>query len=168
MRSLYREAARLGRWCGGMSLVLILAAGLLTVGDILLRSVTGKGVLGTTDLTQLLIMAAAFVAIPYGFFADSHVAVDLATERLHPRKIAMIKAAAALLAVAVFALAGAFGFSQARLEHGYGDASPTIQIPKLWYWVWLVGGSALAGLAALITGLRQAFLALGERDIGHG
>jgi TRAP-type C4-dicarboxylate transport system permease small subunit len=165
MRRVYGAAAALSRVGGAASLALVLAAGIVTVADIGLRSVTGRGILGTTDIIQLLIMAAAFCAIPYGFFADSHVAVDLLMGGLSPRAVAAIKAVSALLGAAVLAGIAYFGGHQAVIEAGYGDKSSTIDIPKTYYWIWLVGGCAASAAAAVTVALRQLILAGGGPDI---
>jgi TRAP-type C4-dicarboxylate transport system permease small subunit len=167
MRRLYDTTAAVARWGGAASLLLILAAGLLTVTDIVARTLTGHGILGTTDIVQLLVMAAAFCAIPYGFFADSHVSVDLLTDGLSPRALAGVKGASALLGAALLIGLAWYGGIQAQLEASYGDMSSTIEIPKLWYWVWLVGGSVLAALAACAVAARHLIVAAGGADIAR-
>lgn len=167
MRCLYDAIAAIARWGGAASLVLILAAGLLTVADILIRTLKGGGILGTTDIVQLLVMAAAFCAIPYGFFADTHVSVDLLTDGLSRRGLAAVKGVSALLGAVLLVGLAWYGGIQAKLEAGYGDMSSTIEIPKLYYWVWLVGGSALAALAACMVAARHLIVATGGDDIGR-
>lgn len=167
MRALYTGIAAVARLGGAASLLLILGAGLLTVADILIRSTKGGGILGTTDMVQLLVMAAAFCAIPYGFFADTHVSVDLLTDGLPPRGLAFVKGLSALLGAALLIGLAWYGGLQAQLEYGYGDKSSTIEIPKIWYWVWLVGGSALAAFAALMVAARHLIVASGGGDIGR-
>jgi TRAP-type C4-dicarboxylate transport system permease small subunit len=167
MRRLYDAIAAIARLGGAASLALILAAGLLTVIDILARTLKGGGILGTTDIVQLLVMAAAFCAIPYGFFADTHVSVDLLTDGLPPRGLAAVKGASALLGALLLVGLAWYGGLQAQLEAGYGDKSSTIEIPKLYYWVWLVGGSALAALAACMVAARHLIVAAGGADIGR-
>ncbi len=168
MRRLYDAIAATARWGGAASLGLILAAGFVTVTDIAMRSIQDGGILGTTDIVQLLVMAAAFCAIPYGFFADTHVSVDLLTDGLPPRGLAFIKGMSALLGTALLIGIAWYGGLQAQLEYGYGDKSSTIEIPKLWYWVWLVAGSALAALAAATVAARDLIVAAGGADIGRG
>jgi TRAP-type C4-dicarboxylate transport system permease small subunit len=165
MRRLYDAVAVTARWCGTASLALILVAGLVTVADIAMRSVQGSGILGTTDIVQLLVMAGAFCAIPYGFFADTHVSVDLLTDGLPPRGLAFIKGLSALLGAALLIGIAWYGGAQAQLEYGYGDRSSTIEIPKLWYWIWLVAGSVLAALAAATVAARHLIVAAGGADI---
>jgi TRAP-type C4-dicarboxylate transport system permease small subunit len=167
MRHLYDAIAAVARWGGAASLVLVLAAGFVTVSDIVLRSLEGGGILGTTDIVQLLVMAAAFCAIPYGFFADTHVSVDLLTNGLPPRWLALVKGLSALLGAVLLVGIAWYGGLQAQLEYGYGDKSSTIEIPKLWYWVWLVAGAALAALAAATVAARHLIVAGGGADIGQ-
>jgi TRAP-type C4-dicarboxylate transport system permease small subunit len=166
MRRLYRAGAALARWGAALSLLLVMAAGALTVADIVLRSATGRGILGTTDITQLLIMGAAFAAIPYGFFVESHVSVDLATDRLPPRALAAVKAVSAGLALLLLIGVVVYGTAQARIEAGYGDASSTIGIPKTWYWIALIAGCALSVCASAVVMLRHGLTMLGGRDVG--
>ena len=167
MRRLYDAIAALARLGGAAGLVLILAAGLLTVADIAIRSTKGGGILGATDIVQLLVMAAAFCAIPYGFFADTHVSVDLLTDGLPLRGLAFVKGLSALLGAALLIGLAWYGGLQAQLEYGYGDKSSTIEIPKLYYWVWLVGGSVLAALAAAMVAARHLIVAIGGADIAR-
>jgi TRAP-type C4-dicarboxylate transport system permease small subunit len=167
MRRLYDAAAAVARCGGAASLVLILAAGALTVTDILARTLKGSGILGTTDIVQLLVMASAFCAMPYGFFADTHVSVDLLTNGLRPRGLAALKGVSALLGAALLVGIAWYGGIQAKLEAGYGDMSSTIEIPKLYYWLWLVGGSALAAVAAGVVAARHLIVASGGADIAR-
>ncbi len=167
MRRLYDAAVAVARWGGVASLILIVAAGALTVADIVSRSTLGSGILGTTDLVQLLVMAAAFCAIPYGFFADTHVSVDLLTDGLKPRSLAALKGCSALMGALLLVGMAWYGGVQAKLEAGYGDTSSTIEIPKLYYWVWLVGGSAVAAVAAVMVAARHLMVAAGGDDIAR-
>ncbi len=165
MRRLYAMAARIAGWVGALSLLLVIAAGLVTVADVLIRKTVGGGILGTTDIVQLLVMAAAFAAVPYGFFADSHVAVDLATERLPPRALAGIKAAGALLALVLLLVIAWCGWNQALQAASYGDGSPTIRLPMTWFWATLIAGAVLSAVSALLVACRHVALALGRADM---
>jgi TRAP-type C4-dicarboxylate transport system permease small subunit len=165
MRLLYASAARIAGWLGALSLLLVVGAGLVTVADVIIRKSVGGGILGTTDIVQLLVMAAAFAAVPYGFFADSHVAVDLATDRLPPRALAAVKATGAILGSIVLAVIAWCGWGQALQAASYGDGSPTISLPMTWFWATLIAGSVLAGAAALLVTLRHGAIAFGQPDI---
>lgn len=126
-----------------------LAAVALTVIDIALRSVSGYTVHGLTDIVTLCTMIGAMLAIPYGFAAQEHVAIDIFTSRMPERIQAWLAIAAALLAFCFLAGAAWFGAQQMLREYGYGDRSQSIGIPMVWYWLPLVGGMALAAVANL-------------------
>lgn len=163
-RIVYRTSASFARGVAYAGVALLVVAMLATVADIALRRTANVAVAGTIDITQLLVMAAAFMAIPFAFFADSHVSVELATDPLPPRAIAAFKALAAVLAAAFMAAVLRYGWDQALQQHGYGDRSQTIGIPILLYWAPLLAGSALSVAATLLIAIRHAAVALRGAD----
>ncbi|MFD1343303.1 TRAP transporter small permease [Litorisediminicola beolgyonensis] len=134
-----------------------LAAVLLTVIDIALRSVSGLTVPGLTDIVTLCTMIGALLAIPYGFAADQHVAIDVFTEKMSKGTQRALTIFAALLAFAFLAGAAWFGAEQMLREWGYGDRSQSIGIPMVFYWLPLVLGLALAALVNLWLIARTSF-----------
>ena len=132
-----------------------LTAVVLTVIDIVLRSISGMTVHGLTDIVTLCTMIGAMLAIPYGFAAEEHVSIDLFTTRLSPRAQSVLAIFAASLAFCFLAGAAWFGSEQMLREYGYGDRSQSIGIPTVFYWIPLVAGLALAALANLWLILRQ-------------
>ena len=128
----------------------LLAATALTVGDVLLRRSAGIAVPGTVDLTQLCVVACVYAAMPYAFLSGGHVAVEIVTERLPPRTVALCEAFALLLSLALMLALFRYGLDQALLQHGYGDRSQTIGIPILWYWAPLLAGVLLSALACAL------------------
>lgn len=134
-----------------------LLAVLLTVVDIVLRTVSGTTVHGLTDIVTLCTMFGALLAIPYGFAANEHVAIDVFTDRMPAPAQRALAVFAALLALAFLGGAAWFGYAQMMREWGYGDRSQSIGIPMVFYWLPLVGGLALAALVSLIQLLRGAF-----------
>lgn len=157
--SIYRTAAAFARLFAFAGVLLLVLTMLMTVIDIVLRQTVNFAIVGTIDITQLLVMAAAFMAIPFAFFTDSHVAVELATDPLPPRAIAFFKALAALFALAFMAAALRYGWDQAVQQNSYGDRSQTIGIPILFYWIPLLAGCALSILATALLALRHALFA---------
>ena len=127
----------------------LMAAGLVTVVDIVLRFFGGV-VPGAVDLVQLFIMAAAFAAIPWAFHTDGHIGVDLVTERLPAPVQAVLRALAALAAAAVMALILVYGWQAAALQMQFGDVSQNLGVPMVWYWAPLLAGAALSVAACLI------------------
>jgi TRAP-type C4-dicarboxylate transport system permease small subunit len=162
--AVYRTVAAFARIFAAAGVLMLVATMLMTVADVVLRRTAQIAIAGTVDLTQLFVMAAVFTAIPFAFFSDSHVVIELATERLRPRIIAAFKAVAALAALAFLAAAFWYGWDAAAQQHGYGDRSQTIGVPILLYWIPLLSGFALSAVAAALLASRHALFALRGED----
>ncbi len=165
MRRFYRGMRAVAHGGGVACLLLVVAAGLLTVVDVVIRKTAGGGILGTTDWVQLLTMAAAFTAIPYGFFAESHVSVDLLTDGLRPAALAAVKAAGALIGVALLATVAWAGWDQLVLSRDTGAGSPTIALPMTWYWWPFIAGTIWSAAAGLTVACRHLGIAFGRGDM---
>lgn len=148
---LFRAAALVG-------VVSLFAAGGVTVLDIVLRAF-GGAVPGVVDLVQLFVMATAFTAVPYAFFCEGHVSVDILTQAFPPRAQWLLRALAALAAAAVMTLILYYGWQAARQQMRFGDVSQNLGIPMIWYWALLLAGAALSILACVIAAV-EAFAAL--------
>ncbi|MFC6487942.1 TRAP transporter small permease [Nitratireductor sp. GCM10026969] len=139
-----------------------LVAVFLTVTDIILRSFSGMTVYGLTDIVTLCTMIGAMLAIPRGFAAEEHVAVDVFTARMPLRAQNVCALVAALLALIFLAAVAWFGCQQMMREYAYGDRSQSIGIPMIFYWLPLVTGMAVAALANLWLVVRYARAVFGE------
>ncbi len=136
--------------------------------DIAARKSIGVSVRGTIDLTQLAQMACAFLALPYVFLREGHIAVEFATERL-PRKVQMVVSMlAALVTFALMAAITWYSIGQAAIQMTQGDTSMTLGIPMLYYWVPTLAGLALSSVAALLVALRHAVQVAGGADPAAG
>lgn len=142
-------------WAAKLGICCALLAGLTTCLDIVIRNLGGQGILGTVDITQMLIMATAFLTIPYGFIADSHVAVEIGVERLPFRAQAFFKAIGALLGALLMLAIGWYGVGQFTTVGLLGDKSQTIGLPMTWFWYPLLGGSFFAAAVAFVVMLRH-------------
>ena len=127
----------------------------IVVTDIVLRRSLGYTVIGTVDLTQLCVMAAAFWSIPYAFMRNAHVRVDLVTEKLPRRGRALLDGLAALTGFGLLALLLWMSWDQALLRWEYGDQSQDLGIPMIFYWLFLLSGFLLAGIATLALALQH-------------
>ena len=160
----YNLVDRLARIAALAGVAALLGAISLTVADIALRGLLGLALIGTLDEVQLCIMATAFLVIPYGFLAGSHVGIEMATDWLPVRMLALVKAATALVSLAFMTAVGWFGLEQAVLQHGYGDVSQTIGIPLIYYWLPLLAGAVLSMLATAVSTARFLILAITALD----
>lgn len=133
----------------------ILAAILLTITDIVLRSAsqlsmpfTGYrqtwAIPGLIDLTQLLMMIAAAMAIPVAFHGRAHISVDLLDQVL-PREVRRFASViAALLAITLLGACTWYGFSEMLSQRDMNTISSTLGIPYLVYWAPLLTGFVLS------------------------
>lgn len=175
MRVSFAEAAmRASCLCCDRGLLWVAMAGALClcavvpviVVDVLIRRSIEVSIAGTVDLTQMLVMACAFLAIPLAFMRNAHVGVEFVTDRLPPRILAALNALNMLLSAALMAALLVYGYQQSLLQASNGDVSQTIGIPIFWYWAPLLLGMALSVLATIIQALRHALVALGFGDPG--
>jgi TRAP-type C4-dicarboxylate transport system permease small subunit len=150
MLALYRLAERASAGIAAVGAFAALLAGLITCADIVIRNMGGQGILGTVDITQLLIVVAAFFTIPYGFMTDSHVAVDVAVNALPARGRALARLFSVALGGILMAGIGWYGIGQANTVALMGDRSQTIALPMIWFWYPLLAGAFFATAIVLV------------------
>ena len=146
---------------------LLLLCALLNGADIATRRVLALNLAGMVDLTQLLVMASAFLCIPLTFAREAQIEVDFATSRLPARAHAWLRCATALACagfMAAVTLTTAIAALQAR---SHGDLSAILALPMTWYWAPVVAGCALAVLACLAVALAQGLRAARWRAADH-
>ena len=135
------------RRCAYVGVALLLLCAVLNVGDIATRRLTTFNLTGMVDITQLMVMACAFMCIPYTFMREAHIDVDFITTHLPPRLNSALMGlwsfAGALFMAAVTWYAGVAAL-QAYVNN---DQSTTIGISIVWYWVPLLFGCVLSVLA---------------------
>ena len=110
------------------------AAALVTVADVLARRV-GLAVPGVVDLVQLLVLAGAWLVMPYAFWSGAHVLVDLLLGRIPERARLLLARASALLAALLLAPMLWKSWQTYGQQHLFGDRSQQIGIPTSWYWL---------------------------------
>lgn len=155
MNRLQAFAETAAAWAAKLGICCALLAGIVTCLDIVIRNLGGQGILGTVDITQMLIMATAFLTIPYGFVTESHVAVEIGVEKLPFRLQALFKAMAALLGALLMLAIGWYGIGQFTTVGLMGDRSQTIGLPMTWFWYPLLGGSFFSAAIAFLVMLRH-------------
>ncbi len=149
VEALTRLSARLG-------MLLLIGAVLATIADILARKLAGYTYSATIDVVQLLVLAAADLRSPYAIAIRSHVAVDVLANPLGIRGRALTDLLTACLGTLLLTSFAWFGGEQASLQHSYGDASQTVGIPMIWYWLPLLYGCVLSALMCGVLAVRAA------------
>ena len=137
------------RWCAYLGVVLLLLCAMFNVGDIATRRVVRLNIVGMVDVTQLMIMACAFLCIPYTFMKEAHIDVDFVTNMLPIRVRHVMMSAWGLIGAGFMGLVLWYAGIAATQALKNGDASTTIGIPIIYYWLPLLFGCALSVLVCL-------------------
>jgi TRAP-type C4-dicarboxylate transport system permease small subunit len=138
------------RWCAWLGVCLLILCAMLNVGDIASRPIVSLNVVGMVDVTQLLVMACAFLCIPYTFAREAHVDVDFVVNHLSPRLKALLMALWNLCGVFFMGMITWYAGVAAMQALANGDTSNTIAIPMTWYWGPLLFGCALSFVVCLL------------------
>lgn len=148
------------RRCAYLGVALLLMCAVVNGADIATRRTLNLGFVGLVDLTQLLVMACAFLCIPLTFLREAQIEVDLFSRGASGRAGSALRCIGSL---ACALLMGAIGIAvvqalQQTLQHG--DRSATLALPLWWYWAPVAFGCALAVIACLAVALRHGRRAL--------
>ena len=140
---------RVCRYGAALGVGVLMLCALVTVVDVVSRRTIGLSVPGLIDLTQLLVMSSVFLCIPYAFEQRANVEVDLLFDRL-PRVARAFLAVLWPLAGAAFLLTVAWQVTRAASQVlEYGETSPTLALPMIWYWVPILLGVLLAAVVCV-------------------
>lgn len=126
---------------------LVVAIAMVAI-DVVMRRTFQRSVVGTVDVTELVVLIGAFLAIPLVFMRGGQVSVEIATDALPQRARDFLDGIGALLGAGLFAAIGWFSLQPARLSISAGDVSQDLAIPLLWYWLPMIAGCFLAAFAA--------------------
>lgn len=141
---------RICRGLAGIGVAVLFGCALLTVADIVSRRTLGQSIPGMVDLTQMLVMTAVFLWIPYVFECRANVEVDLLFERLPATAQRWLDRIWPLFG-ASFLLVAAWHSGRAALQVlEYGDSSPTIGVPMIWYWAPVLFGTVFAAIVCIV------------------
>jgi TRAP-type C4-dicarboxylate transport system permease small subunit len=133
---------RLALLAGG----LLLAVGVVTVLDALLRSFLGRPLPGTFEATELVLGAIVFFGLPYASLIDGHVSVDLLIGRLGRRGQHALIAVNALVSAGLLVL---ITDQMARLAAEYLATGRTTITARIPVFPFILPVTAASGLAAL-------------------
>ena len=127
------------RSVGAVATVLNLGAGLLllalmflTVADVVGRSAFGRSVLGTVDISTLLLVTIAFLGLASAEIDGKHVSVTLVEERFGPRMRRILSGARVVLLAILGALI-VWGMGEVLLS-AYERGETTNDILRLATW----------------------------------
>lgn len=147
------ERARflVARLCGLAAGLALVAMMLLTCVDVGLRAAFKVPIRGTLEIVELLLAVSFFVALPAVFLREEHVTVDVIGPRFKP----MLKRVAEVIAVALIAVLAWQGFRSAKDAVEFGDVTPDLSLPRLYYWIPVLAGLAASGIAAAYMAVKR-------------
>jgi len=140
--------------CGWVAAAFLAAMMLLTVADVVSRTLLNAPIRGVVELVELCLTCTFFLALPASFLRSEHLVVDV-IDGLAPRRVPVLKRAAGVLAVIVLAVMGWQSWLVARDSLAFGDVTSDLALPRILYWIPVLAGIIGAGLAALAMVLRR-------------
>ena len=101
---------------------------LMTIADVLLRYLFNKPILGSYELTELAMVAIAFLAIPYAAAKRVNVRVDLVVGLLPKRVIARFDSVTCVLSIIITGFLAWYTIPQALYIKGVGVQTEMLRI----------------------------------------
>jgi TRAP-type C4-dicarboxylate transport system permease small subunit len=127
---------------------------LLTVGDVVLRSLVNLPVRGVYELVELLLAGTFFLALPAVFLRDENILVNTIDDYA-PRLVPLLKRVAELIAVVVLVVMAWRGFIAAKDSYEFHDVTADLGLPRVWHWIAVLTGLVASAAAALYMALRR-------------
>lgn len=141
---------RVCRACATLGVALLMVCALVTVADIVCRRTINWSIPGLIDLTQLLVMGSVFLCVPFAFERRANVEVDLLYDKLPAGVRAALSIFWPLLGAGFLLMAAWHAGLAATQVLEYGETSPTLAVPMIWYWVPVLFGTLLAAAVCLL------------------
>lgn len=133
-----------------LGVIVLTIAIIVVVGDIIWRRIGGGSFIGAVDLTQLSVVVAASLSIPYAFTKGAHIKVDLLGNFLSRRIKIVLDICAALFGAVLLSFLLRLTWGRAMEIWTYGDVSQDLAIPMILYWSALIVGLFLSVLVCLV------------------
>lgn len=140
------------RCLDGAAVLSMVAMMMLTTSDVVLRKIVNKPILGVTEMVELALGLAIFLALPGVFARGSNIVVDLVDAWLPAWSTALRRIAAAFSLLTLSVLSWHMWRPLVDII-SYGDTSADLQIPKIWFmapaWAGIVVATLVAALVLL-------------------
>jgi TRAP-type C4-dicarboxylate transport system permease small subunit len=140
----------MARLLAGAAAVSLCAMMMVTVADVVLRSLFKYPIFGTFDLVELFLVTLIFLGLPETFRREDHVVVDLVDHMAPARVVTLLRVLAALLAVGLLTLMLWHSVAPARDTYVFGDRTLDLGIPRYLHWIPILFGTAAAVLIGLM------------------
>ena len=140
----------LARLLAGAAAVFLCAMMMVTVADVVLRSLFANPIFGTIDLVELFQVTLILLGQPETIRREEHVVVDLVDHVAPEHAVSLLRVLAALLAVILLALMLWHSIAPARDTYVFGDRTLDLGIPRFIHWIPILLGTAAAVLVCLV------------------
>ncbi|HVL36729.1 MAG TPA: TRAP transporter small permease [Burkholderiales bacterium] len=135
---------------GYLAAVFLAGMMLLTVADVVLRSFFSYPIRGMLELIELGLACTIFLALPAVFLRDEHIVVDVIDHLTRPSVVRVLDLFGAIVSLVVLAVMAWQMLPLARAMHEFGDVTPDLSIPKIYYWIPVLGGVIASALTTLV------------------
>jgi TRAP-type C4-dicarboxylate transport system permease small subunit len=160
------ELPRTGGLLGQLRFMLGTLAGIalfsmmtLTFLDVVGRKVFNQSIIGSVELTELMMLALIFAAMPVVTLAGGHVVFDLLDSVLSPRLKHWQSTVSNLICTVLLAVSGWFVLNRAMRTHEMGDITAQLAIP-------LAPFHYSAAVLLMLCAVMHLYLALAGRSKG--
>lgn len=146
----YRILKPLTSFFDRLSWLVLFCMMLLTVSDVLCRKLLSKSILGTVEITEMMMIVTVFFSLAQTELLNGHIKVDLVLSRLTPKAQACFDLFTQLCCALLF---GAITVSTLRHASGMRDSGEVTLdlLMPVWPFVYVVAlGCALLTLALLL------------------
>ena len=114
----------------GIGVGIIFLLMLLTVTDVVLRKLFSKGVLGTLEISEFMMVAIVFFSLAEGELKDRNVNVDLVIQKLPWKSRVIIDAIVKILGFVLYCFITVAVFFYAQSMKSSGEVSMDLWLPK--------------------------------------
>ena len=142
-----------------VAMVALVAMMLLTVVDVLMRTLFKLPVLDSPQLTQYLMVCVVFFGLAWCAARERHIKVDLIVSRFSPRTQALFDSVTMFLGLAVTVVMTWRSLLETFVAYRYNAATTVLEIPAYPFHIILVLGLAVlctVMLTQLIRNIREA------------
>ncbi|MCD4676403.1 MAG: TRAP transporter small permease [Desulfobacula sp.] len=112
-----------------LSWIMLFALMAMTAVDLFLRNFTNASILGSVELTELMMVIIVFSSLAQCEVDDGHIRVELVMDKFSPKVRAVADVFTQALCTIIFALMSVSIFNHAVNMKGYGEVTMDLNLP---------------------------------------
>lgn len=144
MKKSFDVAARI---FGLAAAAFLVAMMMVTVADVVLRSLFNIPITGTFDLVELLMVGTIFLAVPATYLREEHIVIDVVDHVAPRRFVDVLRWIGTVLTLVYLAVMGWQMIEPARDKIDFGDVTLDLGIPKYIHWIPILLGTFFSAIA---------------------